>query len=57
MATIAATSVASAESASVEFIDERPVDLHGVDGEPAQVGERRVAGAEVVDRELDAERP
>ena len=35
-------------------VDERPVDLHDVDGKPAQVAERRVAGAEVVDREPDA---
>ena len=34
---------------------ERPVNLDAVDGEPAQVLERRVAGAEVVDRDLDPE--
>ena len=31
------------------------VDLEDVDGQPAQVAQRRVAGAEVVDREPDAE--
>ena len=40
----------------VELGRERAVDLHRVDGEAAQVAERRVAGAEVVDREADAER-
>ena len=33
--------------------DERLVDLHHVDRKPAQVGERRVAGAEVVEAEAD----
>ena len=37
--------------------DERTVDLQDVDRELAQVRERRVAGAEVVDRDADAERP
>src|SRR5581483_1012931 len=36
--------------------DEGAVDLEGVDGELAQVGEGAVAGAEVVDRDPDAER-
>ena len=35
--------------------DERAVDLQDVDRELAQVRERRVAGAEVVDRDADAE--
>jgi len=35
--------------------DERVVDLEDVDGETPEVGQRRVAGAEVVDRDLDAE--
>ena len=39
-----------------EPVDEGPVDLQHVDGEPLQVAERRVAGAEVVDGQLDAER-
>ena len=39
-----------------EAAHERTVDLHGVDREPLQVAERGVAGAEVVDRELHAER-
>ena len=39
-----------------EPVDERSVDLHGVDREPLEVAERRVAGAEVVDRQVDAER-
>ena len=34
---------------------ERAVDLEHVDGELAEVGERRVAGAEVVDGDLHAE--
>jgi hypothetical protein len=38
-----------------EVLDERAVDLDRVDGQVAQVGERRVAGAEVVDREPDAQ--
>ena len=37
--------------------DERAVDLEDVDRELAQVAQRRVAGAEVVDREPDAEAP
>ena len=36
--------------------DERTIDLQHVDREPAQVRERRVAGAEVVDRDPHAER-
>ncbi len=35
--------------------DERAVDLERVDGELAEVGERRVAGAEVVDGDAHAE--
>ena len=34
-----------------EQFDERPVDLQAVDGEAMEVAERRVAGAEVVERE------
>ena len=34
-----------------EQLDERPVDLQAVDREAMEVAERRVAGAEVVDRE------
>ena len=37
-------------------VDEGLVDLQHVDGEAAEVAERRVAGAEIVDDELDAER-
>jgi hypothetical protein len=37
-------------------VDERLVDLEGVDGEAAQVGQGRVAGAEVVDGQVHAER-
>ena len=40
----------------VDAFDERPVDLDRVDREVAEVGERRVAGAEVVEGEADAER-
>ena len=36
--------------------DERAVELELADREAAQVGERREAGAEVVDRDDDAER-
>ena len=36
--------------------EERLVDLEDVDREPVEVAERRVAGAEVVDRQPDAER-
>ena len=35
--------------------DERAVDLQGVHGELAQVGELAVAGAEIVDRDADPE--
>ena len=38
-----------------DAVDERLVDLEDVDREAADVVQRRVAGAEVVDRELDAE--
>src|SRR3954470_5446223 len=37
-------------------LDERPVDLEHVDREALEVAERRVAGAEVVHRQPDAER-
>ena len=37
--------------------DERAVDLQRVDGELLQVGERGVAGAEVVDRDAHARAP
>src|SRR6185369_6511006 len=37
--------------------DERAVDLQDVDREALEVAQRRVAGPEVVDREMDAERP
>ena len=36
--------------------DERAVDLQDVDREALEVAQRRVAGPEVVDREMDAER-
>ena len=39
-----------------EPVDERPVDLQRLDREPLQVRHRRVAGAEVVDAEVHAER-
>jgi hypothetical protein len=38
-----------------ELRDERAVDLERVDGELLEVGERGVAGAEVVDRDAHAE--
>ena len=38
-----------------EAVDEAAVDLEDVDRELLRVAERRVAGAEVVDRELHAE--
>ena len=36
----------------VDVADERPVDLQHVDGHRTQARERRVARAEVVDRQL-----
>ena len=36
-----------------QFLDERAVDLHEVEGEHPQVGERGVSGAEVVEADLD----
>jgi hypothetical protein len=39
----------------VERDHERLIDLDDVDGEGAQVGERRISGAEIVDGEPDAE--
>ena len=36
--------------------DESPVDLEDVDGVAAQVGQRALAGAEVVDGDLDPQR-
>ena len=41
---------------AAEAGDERAVDLEHLDREPAQVRQRRVPRAEVVDREVDAER-
>ena len=49
------TITASLETVA-RFIDERAVDLDLVDREPLEVDERRVAGAEVVDREPLAHR-
>src|SRR6476661_712400 len=40
----------------IEARDETAVDLEEVDGQALQVGERRVAGAEIVHAEVDAER-
>ena len=40
---------------AAEAVDELAGDLEHVDREPAQVGQRRVPGAEVVDRDPDAE--
>ena len=42
--------------AAIAFDDEGAVDLEDVDGETLQVGERRITGAEVVDRNIDAHR-
>src|SRR5260221_3744577 len=36
--------------------DERAVDLERIDGEPLEITQRRVAGPEVVDRQVRAER-
>ncbi len=44
-----------AVAAAGQLLDEGAVDLDLVDGEVLQVGERGVAGAEVVDRHADAE--
>ena len=38
-----------------EQLDERAIDLEDVDGEAVEVAQRGVAGAEVVDRQRDAE--
>src|SRR5205085_791972 len=38
----------------VDTLDERAVELDHVDREPAQIAERRMAGAEVVDGHLEA---
>src|SRR6266545_6776696 len=40
--------------AAVDLGRKAAVDLHDVDREPLQIGERRVAGTEVVERELHA---
>src|SRR3954471_10106250 len=40
-----------------DALDEAAVDLQGVDGELVQVGERRVAGAEVVEVDAHSHRP
>src|ERR1700754_1735760 len=42
-------------AALVDLGDELAVDLHPVDGEVAEVAERGVAGAEVVEGDADAE--
>ena len=39
----------------IDLVDEAAVDLEEVDGEGTQVRQRRVSGAEIVDRELDSE--
>src|SRR5512139_4101765 len=41
---------------AVEVAHERAVDLQPVDGEALEIAERRVAGAEIVDRQPHAER-
>jgi multidrug efflux pump subunit AcrA (membrane-fusion protein) len=41
---------------ALDVLDEAAVDLDAVDREQLQVGQRRIAGAEVVDRQLDAAR-
>src|SRR5262249_39677967 len=38
-----------------ELPHERTIDLDGVDGKRAQVAQRRIAGAEVVERDADAD--
>jgi len=38
-----------------DALHERAVDLEGIDREPLEVAERGIAGAEVVDGELDPE--
>ena len=40
---------------AADRLDEGPVDLQRVDGEAGEVGQGRVARAEVVDREVDAQ--
>ena len=41
---------------SGQIFDERLIDLEGIEWEAPQVGQRRVAGTEIVDRELCPER-
>src|SRR5689334_3947950 len=41
-------------SFGLDSADERPVDLDYVDGEGTEVGKRRVAGPEVIERDTDA---
>ena len=50
-----ALSIASSRELRPERLQERPVDLDRVDREQAQVGERAVAAAEVVERDVHAE--
>ncbi len=47
---------ASALPSAVSLVHERLVDLDAVDGEPLQVSQGRVAGAEVVDGQLQPKR-
>ena len=56
LAAIETTRCSSAIGALAHLLDERGRDLEDVDGEALQVAERRVAGAEVVDRQPHAER-
>ena len=37
-----------------EILDERPVDLEGIDGKPFQIIQRRVALTEVIDGKANA---
>jgi len=41
----------------VEVLDEAAVDLERLDGQPLQVAQRRVPGAEVVDGQMHAQLP
>ena len=50
-----ASTIAVRSCSIPERVDEGAVDLQGVEGEAVEVGERGVAGAEVVEDEADAE--
>src|SRR5215217_2411047 len=42
---------------SQQILDEAPIDLQLVEREALQITERRIAGAEIIERDAHAERP